>query len=268
MKSAWGLRPEGDYQRCLQQFDLREIDAPDQRSLFHLKYYDRLTKILAAIRHYCPPGANILEIGCAQANASLLLAEAGYLAVGLDLHQQALQYARRKYERGRFHSLVGWAEALPLAANAFDAAILGELLEHCADPHSVIRQACAVVKPEGILVITTPNGNYLGDPDPLYQRDLLSPTRPRSRHLVQPGETHLFVFNHRSLTRLLAECNLQILRSGYSGSVAYSDKLRVFKNLLPIRWLELLSSLISKLPWLNRLLSYTLVVVCRKSKSH
>ncbi len=155
MKSAWGLRPEGDYQRCLQQFDLREIDAPDQRSLFHLKYYDRLTKILAAIRHYCPPGANILEIGCAQANASLLLAEAGYLAVGLDLHQQALQYARRKYERGRFHSLVGWAEALPLAANAFDAAILGELLEHCADPHSVIRQACAVVKPEGIFPMAT-----------------------------------------------------------------------------------------------------------------
>lgn len=264
MKSARHLQPQAEYQQCLRQFDLREIDAVDQRSLFHLKYRERLEKILGAIRRYCPQGARVLEIGCSQANVSLLLAEAGYLTVGLDLRSAALHYARSKYDRGLFYPLAGSAEALPLAANAFDAAILGELLEHCADPQAVIRQARAVVKPGGILVITTPNGDYLGSHEPLYNSDLASAKHLRQRQFGPAGEDHLFAFTQQGLVNLLTDCGLQILRCAYSGSVAYSDKLRVLKQLLPLRCLALLSCMINKLPGLNGRLSYALVVICRK----
>lgn len=264
MKNARQLCPEGEYQRRLQQFDLREIDAADPHSVFHLKYLNRLRRVRGAIRRHCRPGARVLEIGCSQANASLLLAEAGYLTVALDLRIEALQYARSKYERGSFYPLVGSAEALPGAANSLDAVILGELLEHCAQPPAIVCQACFALKPGGILVITTPNGNYLGSKQPLYAPDLLSAEELQARQFGPAGEDHLFAFSREGLKNLLAGCGLQVLRCGYIGSVVYSDKLRVVKKLLPVRWLAVFSSMINKLPWLNRLLSYTLVVICRK----
>jgi len=264
MKSAQHLTPQSEYQRRLQQFDLREIDAPDQRSGFHLKYRNRLGQILNAVGRYLPAGTKILEIGCSQANASLLLAEAGYTAIGLDLQAEALQYARRKYEHGLFYPVVGSADALPVRPNSFDAAILGELLEHCADPQTIVRQAQTVVKPGGILVITTPNGNYRGSHQPLYSPELASVEQLDSQQFGPAGEDHLFAFSREALVELLTACGLRILRCGYTGSVVYSDQLRALKRLLPVRWLELLSSLINKLPWLNKLLSYTLVAICRK----
>ena len=264
MKDARQLTVQGEYQRRLQQFDLQEIDAADPRSVFHLKYRTRLNQIISTIYRYCPPGARILEIGCSQANASLLLAEAGYLSVALDVRPEALQYARSKYERGLFHPVVGSAEALPLRADSFDAAILGELLEHCADPQAIVRQACFALRPEGILVITTPNGNYLGSHQPLYTSDLHPARELRSRQFGPAGADHLFAFSRDGLVNLLAASGLEILHCGYTGSVAYSDKLQVLKRLLPVRWLERLSCLINKLPGLNKLLSYTLVAVCRE----
>jgi len=264
MKSARDLSPQADYARRLQQFDLREIDAADHRSNFRLKYRRRLGQILNAIHRYVPEGGKILEIGCSQANASLLLAEAGYLAVALDLRAEALQYARSKYERGLFCPVVGSADALPLCANSVDAAILGELLEHCADPQAIIHQAHAVIRKGGILVITTPNGDYLGSDEPLYKSNWAATQQLRQRQFGPAGEHHLFAFSQQGLVNLLSSCGLQILRSGYTGSVVYSDRLSVLKRLLPVRWLELLSFLVNKLPWLNRLLSYTLVAICRK----
>lgn len=263
MKSAQDVTPEGQYERALQEFDLREIDASDVRSVFHLKYRSRLDEILSAVRHSCAPGAHIAEIGCSQANASLLLAEAGYLTVGLDLRREALQYARRKHQRGSFAPLVGSAAALPLTKGSFDAAILGELLEHCPDPLAAIRQVSAILRPGGILIVTTPNGRYWGNPDPLYDPNV--PLRQPHRQLGPPGEDHPFVFTSESLIPLLTASGLQIIRSGYTGSVLYGNTAGMVKNLLPVSVLKWLSSLVNKLPGLNRILSYTLVVVCRKT---
>ena len=264
MKNARELSPAGEYQRRLQQFDLQEIDAADQRSVLHLKYLSRLRRVLRAIRRYCPPEAKLLEIGCSQANASLLLAEAGYVTVAVDLLAEALQYAHSKHERGELHTVAGSAEALPFKAESFAGAILGELLEHCADPAAIVRQARAAVRPGGTLVITTPNGQYLGSDQPLYRPDLRPAEELGRRQFGPAGADHLFAFSREALIKLLRGCGLQIVRCDYTGSLLYSDKLRLLKHLLPRRWLDLLSSVINKLPWVNRLLSYTLVAICRR----
>ena len=98
MKSARSLEPCDPAESRLRDYDLREIDAEDQRSHFALKYLDRLEAVRAAVRRHVTAPGLVAEIGCAQANLGLLLAEEGYAVVALDLMPQAVSYARRKHE--------------------------------------------------------------------------------------------------------------------------------------------------------------------------
>jgi len=50
MRDARQLHPTDPYQKLLQEYDLREIDAEDRHSLFHRKYMARLDWVLRAIQ--------------------------------------------------------------------------------------------------------------------------------------------------------------------------------------------------------------------------
>ena len=263
MKSARHLAPTGPYQERLREFDLREIDAEDRRSLFHRKYMARLTRVMGIIQRELPPGSRVLEVGCSQANASLLLAERGYLSIGLDIRPAALQYARSKYEHGEFHCVTGSAEALPLAADSLDVVIIGELLEHCAQPVAIIHECMRPIRTGGILVITTPNGGYVGlRHDPRYRPDVPPEDELAQRQFLP--DTHVGTFTRASLWHLLAAAGLEVLHCAYVGSALYSDRFSPLKRLFSPERLDALSHLLNRLPGLNHLFSYTLVAVARK----
>jgi len=261
MKSATDVHPANDEQSRLRRFDLREIDAPDQRSHFALKYTGRLEAVLAALRRTVPPGGAIVEVGCAQANASLLLAEEGYVAVGVDLVPEALAYARRKRERGRFLPLGADARHLPIKPGSCDAVYLGEVLEHCADPTAVLRQCKRCLTDEGVMVVTTMNGEWFGSPDPTYSQ---ARTRaPRKPPHGAGGEDHLFAFTAAELLQVIQQAGLRPLRLERHASVIHSDRLMWLKRLAGPRALRALSRLACRLPFVGRRTALTLMVIAK-----
>lgn len=46
--------------------------------------------------------------------------------------------------------------ALPFAANSFDGVVLTEVLEHCMDPVGAVAEVRRVLKPGGLLLVTSP----------------------------------------------------------------------------------------------------------------
>jgi len=262
MRDARQLYPTDPYQRLLQQYDLREIDARDRRSLLHRKYMARLGWVLQTVRRELAPDSTLLEVGCSQANASLLLAEQGYRCIGLDIRPQALAYALCKHTEGRFYAVVGSAERLPFASGQLDGIIIGEMLEHCAQPTAIIRGCVELVRSGGIVVITTPNGQYLGLHDPLYRPETERDAQVQRYQFLR--DTHVFTFTALSLRELLTSCGLEVMEYEYVGSVVYSDRYFPLKRIMTVAWLDRLSRWINHLPGLNRLLSYTLVAVARK----
>ncbi len=264
MKSARDLASTAPYHKQLQEFDLREIDAEDRHSLFHRKYMARLTSIIQAIEQSVPPGSLVLEVGCSQANASLLLAEAGYRTIGLDIRPAALQYARSKYERGEFHCVTGSAQSLPFAPESLDAVILGELLEHCADPVGILQESARPLKSGGLLVVTTPNGGYIASRDAAYDPAVAGSAELAKSQFGPGGEDHLFAFTLASLRQVFAAAGLELVHAGYAGSVVCSDRLGTLKRIFSPQGLAALSRLVNRIPGLNRLLSYTLFAVGRK----
>lgn len=262
MRDARQLRPANSYQKLLQEYDLREIDARDRHSLFHRKYMARLGWVLQTVQRELTPGSTVLEVGCSQANVSLLLAEQGYRCVGLDIRPEALRYALSKHTDGRFYPVASSAEHLPFASEQVDGVIIGEVLEHCAQPTAIIRACMELVRSGGIVVITTPNGEYVGLHDPLYRPEAERDAQLQRYQFLR--DTHVFTFTPPRLRKLLTSCGLEVVECEYVGSVVYSDRYSPLKRIMSPARLDRLSRLVNYLPGLNRLLSYTLVAVARK----
>ncbi len=136
------------------------------------------------------------------------------------------------------------------------------MLEHCAQPTAIIRACVRLVGSGGIVVVTTPNGEYIGLHDPLYRPETERDAQLRRYQFLR--DIHVFTFTPPHLRKLLTSCGLEVVECEYVGSVVYSDRYFPLKRFMTVAWLDRLSRWINHLPGLNRLLSYTLVAVARK----
>ena len=126
-------------------------------------------------------GDSVLDIGCSQGIATLLLAREGFNTVGIDISEDAIAYARAEQEkelpsvRDRIEFLCTDLAALA-AGREFDTVIMGEVLEHQAHTAKFLKAAASHVKAGGTLVVTVPFGLH---PFPdhkatIFPRDILT----------------------------------------------------------------------------------------------
>lgn len=98
-----------------------------------------------------PAGARILDAPCGSGALAVALAERGFAAVGADLDTQAAAML------GPAFSQVNLNESLPWKEQTFDAVFSTEGIEHLENHFSFLRGICGILKPGGILLLTTPN---------------------------------------------------------------------------------------------------------------
>ncbi len=126
-------------------------------------------------------GTDVLDLGCSQGIASLLLGREGHKVLGLDIDAEAIDYARRQLadqpasvqENTTFKHIE--PGAVPCEDESFDTVLLGEILEHQACPAKMLAEVRRVLRPGGKVVITVPFGVH-PQPDHLqtfYLNDLL-----------------------------------------------------------------------------------------------
>ena len=111
-------------------------------------------------------GGTVLDIGCSEGIASVLLAARGSIVTGVDIHPEAIAYAQELAETMlddgasrptfRVDDVLDWESPGP----TYDAVILGEVIEHVDEPARMMQLACQSVRPGGRLVLTTPWGHF------------------------------------------------------------------------------------------------------------
>jgi 2-polyprenyl-3-methyl-5-hydroxy-6-metoxy-1,4-benzoquinol methylase len=126
-------------------------------------------------------GPDVLDVGCSQGIASILLAREGHRVIGIDREREAIRAARERLDqeeaqvRERVEFTVGEGRAVGFPDGSFDAVLLGEVLEHQLDPGKLLDEARRVLRPGGRIVVTTPYGvhPYPDHKEPLYLSALL-----------------------------------------------------------------------------------------------
>jgi SAM-dependent methyltransferase len=208
----------------------------------------------------------LLDAGC---GAGALLAElsARGRAVGIDFAASAIAITRDRGLGGLLHADL---QHLPIAAQAFDAVMLCDVLEHVPDDEQALREAARVLKPGGIAVITLPALAYLWSThdEALGHHRRYHPSRVR-RIIADAGLTVermsfglFFLFPIAVVLRAL-----QRLVHRRRGGPPETGIIRVpaFLNRLLVRLMDLENALLRRL---NLPIGVSLVVVAQKAAAH
>jgi SAM-dependent methyltransferase len=99
------------------------------------------------------PGRRVLNAGAGQGTFSLRLAERGFDVTSADASPAAVAVLE---ERVGGEVVQADVTDLPFADETFDAAVLGEVLEHIPDDSAALREVARVVRPEGVLAVSVP----------------------------------------------------------------------------------------------------------------
>ena len=107
------------------------------------------------------PGREVLNGGAGQGTLTRKLVELGFDVTSADVSPRAVETLRRIG-----HAVEADLTSLPFAEAAFDAAVLGEVLEHVDYDRGALREVRRVLRPHGILALSVPaNPDLYGKSD-------------------------------------------------------------------------------------------------------
>lgn len=153
------------------------------------------------------PVGTFLDVGCSSGELMYLAKKLGYHVIGVELNARTVNIARQN----GLKVYQGTLDSLDLSPGSLDIIHMGDLLEHVPDPRALIDQAKKLLKPNGELIILTPNTDCFWShiTKKLYEWfgipwSLLTPPH------------HLFQFSISNLTKLVSESGFEVKNAWYT----------------------------------------------------
>ncbi len=105
----------------------------------------------------------VLDIASGEGYGSYLLSQNAKTVVGVDIDKTTVQKAKQKYISSNLSYLQGNTNAIPSKDNTFDIIVSFETIEHHNQHEEMILEIKRVLKPNGILIISTPDKRQYSD---------------------------------------------------------------------------------------------------------
>jgi 2-polyprenyl-3-methyl-5-hydroxy-6-metoxy-1,4-benzoquinol methylase len=98
-----------------------------------------------------PAGAHVLDAPCGNGALTVALAEQGFAAVGADVDTGAAATLGTTFAQVNLNVPLPWPE------QSFEAVFSTEGIEHLENHFFFLRELCRILRPGGVLLLTTPN---------------------------------------------------------------------------------------------------------------
>lgn len=112
---------------------------------------------------FCLPmakGKTVLDIACGEGYGSNLLASEAASVTGADVSSEAVDHAQATYKNNKLKFVTADGANLPFADGSFDMVVSFETIEHLTEQEKMIAEIKRVLKPDGLLVVSTPNKSF------------------------------------------------------------------------------------------------------------
>ena len=116
---------------------------------------EHVARYLFASRHV--RGGNLLDAATGTGYGAAILGRLAEQVVGVDISAEAIEHARRLWGSEKVIFAVSDVLALPFADRTFDAVTCFETIEHVVEPQNLLVELDRVLRPGGVLVISTPD---------------------------------------------------------------------------------------------------------------
>ena len=126
---------------------------PTEQGKIRLEHYHRYATILDLVA-----GKTVLDVACGEGYGSAMLSQSAASVTGVDISAEAVRHASNSYHlRTNLRYLEGSATALQLPDACFDVVVSFETIEHLAEQEEMLAELRRVLRPDGVLVISSPN---------------------------------------------------------------------------------------------------------------
>ena len=177
-------------------------------------YHDRIEMtvpglhktVFTSFRRHVPVGANVLDLGSGAGAWCMRLVNGGYRVVATGLHERLAPFPFRRIDlNGCFSSEFD---------SRFDAVTCLEVIEHVENPRHLVREAHKLLRPGGVLVLSTPNASGL------YSRVRFFFTGQHAQFTDEQyvGSGHISPVTHWQLSQIMAESHFCLREVTYYDS--------------------------------------------------
>lgn len=158
-------------------------------------------------------GNRVLEVGCGNGYYLSLLNRLSLKLdlTGIDVDDLALKDAAKFINDKKIKLLLADASKIPFPDNSFDKIVMSEVIEHVANEKGVLREVYRVLKPGGIMCLTTCNINYpfLWDPiNWILQR--FFHTHIKAGFWAGIWNQHTRLYKEQQVEKLLRKANFKV----------------------------------------------------------
>jgi 2-polyprenyl-6-hydroxyphenyl methylase/3-demethylubiquinone-9 3-methyltransferase len=155
----------------------------------------------------------VLDAGCGNGSMAARIAAAGFDVTGFDTSPSGIAHAQAAFSGVRFEVASGYDDLRERLGRAYDACACIEVVEHLYAPRTFISRVFDVLRPGGLLIITTPYHGYV-------KNLALALSGKFDAHFTALWDGgHIKFWSRPTLTRLVLECGFDNIRVSGAGRV-------------------------------------------------
>lgn len=105
----------------------------------------------------------VLDIACGEGYGSNLMSQRAQYVYGVDIDLETISSAKHKYNKENLSFKTGRADLIPIETNSIDIVVSFETIEHHDKHEEMMLEMKRVLKPGGIIIISTPDKYFYTD---------------------------------------------------------------------------------------------------------